>query len=107
MQQRIARALGALLVVGCGGSSGEVSADPPAVDASIDAGGALSTDAAPSSVVDASAADTDASEATDASVDAADADPLPPLDAGETTSAIKHVVLIVQENHTFDSYFGR
>jgi phospholipase C len=28
------------------------------------------------------------------------------LPAGQTTSNVKHLVVIVQENHTFDSYFG-
>ena len=31
----------------------------------------------------------------------------PDADAAPTASAIKHLVVIVQENHTFDNYFGR
>ena len=31
----------------------------------------------------------------------------PDDDAAPTASAIKHLVVIVQENHTFDNYFGR
>jgi phospholipase C len=51
----------------------------------------------------AEAADVTDATATDATAtDAADAP-----DAAPKTSNIKHVILIVQENHTFDAYFGR
>lgn len=56
----------------------------------------------------------DPSSTVDASwaiADAPDTDAAPIADAGPPdappVSAIKHVIVIVQENHTFDNYFGR
>lgn len=72
--------------------------DVPAVDAPADVPPDAPTDA-PS--VDAPTVDT-----PDA-VDAPSVDTPAAVDAPPSRSNIRHVVVIVQENHTFDSYFGR
>jgi phospholipase C len=82
-------------VLGCG-SSGVSSADRPASE-------------------DAGATETGTGEQDSGVLDAAGGDSHEPAEAGGDTSAtadgggttnISHVVLIVQENHTFDTYFG-
>jgi phospholipase C len=74
-------------VAACGGTSETSSAITVDPDAEVDGGEdvAISDDAS----------------VTDVAVDA------PPVDAPPVETRIKHVVLIVQENHTFDNYFGR
>ena len=89
----------------CGGSGGEVGADSgvgvtsPA-DASFDA-------SSPDSAWPIGSSDAATDAVTEPVADAASDALPPPFDAGPTASNIKHVVLIVQENHTFDTYFGR
>jgi phospholipase C len=87
----------------CGGSDGEVGAEAgaaPSFDGSFDAS---SPDSAWPIGSNDAGSDAPLEPAADAESDALP----PPFDAGPTASNIKHVVLIVQENHTFDTYFGR
>src|SRR5581483_10956464 len=48
----------------------------------------------------------DSGNGTDAGLDAAGPD-LSVACSGGTCSSIKHLVVVIQENHTFDSYFGK
>ena len=110
MRRSFARGVAAGLfgiISGCGGGDattaqsapvdgGASSVDGGALDGSGagDAGGAdAALDAAPSS-------DGSASDATSRDGGAGP-------DAATTESNIRHVVIVVQENHTFDAYFGR
>ena len=84
--------------VACGGSSGDVAAQRTS-DASAsppDAAGA-------GQEIDGGAA-MDPASPSDAALDAT-SNPSPDARAG-TSSRLKHVVVIVKENHTFDNYFG-
>jgi phospholipase C len=85
---RRAGALLAILVLGCGsgGSSGGDSGTTTGAGGGVvtGAGGGVSTSAGPSS-----------STATGSGGSA------------PTVSAIRHIVIVVQENHTFDAHFGR
>ncbi len=90
----------AFLGAGCGGSDAGTPTDAGGGVPDAASDGAPRLDAAGPSPDDAGLA-------PDGAVDGADPGPPPPLDAGPTASNIKHVVLIVQENHTFDTYFGR
>jgi phospholipase C len=91
--------------VGCAGSPKESAAVPDAsiagLDATVDgAGGGSTTDSSTSpGTADDAPDDAKASQTNDAGAAADGA--LPPL-----TTPIKHVVVIVKENHTFDNYFG-
>jgi phospholipase C len=80
-----------LAPLACGGSDAVSNGPAPADGGTLDA-----------SVPDASGGDdTDASvTVNDASAPEADAPPPPP------PNPIKHVIVIVKENHTFDNYFG-
>ncbi len=92
--------LASLGLVGCGsgavaaGASAQDGAAPSAIVSSIDEGGTSAV--VPSSTLDAAASPPDATT--------------PPPDAsdgGASGSAIAHVVIVVMENHAFDTYFGR
>ena len=104
------------LAVGCSSSSSSASGhDGGQTSKTPDAGHADSGKADTGSVVhDAGRADAQpdagAGETGAADSGAGDAGPgdvsLPPCTSGCSASAIEHLVLIVQENHTFDNYFG-
>lgn len=78
--------LGSFFVGACGSGVGSSSAVPADARSTLDGGNdGASSDAA---LIDAGA---------DGSTN----------DGGVATSNIKHVVVVIQENHTFDNYFGR
>ena len=101
-------ALCAALVASQGLSAG-CGDDGPNPSPSVDAGADASPDRAPdtppapdaaSSTDGANSEETNPEASGDVDVDARSPD-------APTKSRIEHVILIVQENHTFDSYFGR
>lgn len=88
------------LLVGCGGAgSGTQTPERVALD---DGGGVLGTPDAGTD--DGSSSRGDAGSASDAGAEAGSGDAA--VDAPPGSTNIAHVVLIVQENHSFDSYFG-
>ena len=97
-------ALGALtltVAVACGTSA--ITSGVAGPDASSPSGSTGSTGPDGQGPADGSTATADGS--TPAGGDAA-VGPGPSADAGPTTTPIKHVIVIVKENHTFDNYFG-
>jgi phospholipase C len=80
--------LAVCFLIACGSGAASVATDPPSLP---DASG-----------VDASG--TDAGAIIDAPLDAV-TEAAPP-DAPQTVYPIKHIIVIVKENHTFDNYFG-
>jgi phospholipase C len=92
---RVARVLVTTTLLGCGSGAGAVATTTG------DGGGGVEA-------VVTSTSDGGVSSGNDASSDpASDAAGLGASDAGPDASAIAHVVVIVMENHAFDTYFGR
>ena len=93
-----------LAVVGCGSAAGSSTSPTGNGDDGGDAGAPGPDSGAPDGPTDLDTGSRPDSAtdgpSRDAGTDAA------PVDGGGTTN-IAHVVLIVQENHTFDAYFGR
>jgi phospholipase C len=87
------------------GSSDSVQA--PLLDAGIDAGEAGADVQASTDAADGPGGYDGAAEAGGDGGDGSLSDAGADVDAATALTNIKHVVVIVQENHTFDSYFGR
>ncbi|MGZ3424216.1 MAG: alkaline phosphatase family protein [Polyangiales bacterium] len=73
-----------------------------AVDSELDTGVAADSAISDTAITDSGTTDTAITDSGTADTAITDSG-----DASTVASNIKHVILIVQENHTFDSYFGR
>jgi phospholipase C len=97
----------ALLVAACGGTADTQSAITTNPDANPFTGDGSSTGDDSATTGDDSSVTPGDDSAITPGDDASGGDTGAAVDALPGTSRIKHVVLIVQENHTFDTYFGR
>ncbi|HEY8042016.1 MAG TPA: alkaline phosphatase family protein, partial [Polyangiaceae bacterium] len=88
--------LASTCLAGCGGSEGAASSSQATGPGD---GGPASGDDGGQGTSDGGAGDAGAGEAGHGDGGG--------NDAGQATTNIAHVVLVVQENHSFDSYFGR
>jgi phospholipase C len=97
----------AMLVSGCGSSGSNKASSPDAGTADAGTPDATSPDASVTDDAAPTPNDAGAPPFDAASVSSVDAGPQDTSCAGPCpASAIKHLIIIVQENHTFDDHFG-